>query len=73
MTARNHIRLKAVIVGDSDVLKTIFLIQIAGRYDRDRVGTFLTAHMQDHLMDFMIYNEVGEIAIWNTCKFIAHK
>jgi len=70
MMARNLIRLKAVIVGDADVLKTHFLMQTADCFDRDRLSTYL--NVPDRMVDFMICNRVGEIAIWNTSKFIAH-
>jgi len=62
--------LKAVIVGDSDVLKMHFSIQIAGVFDRDRVS--IDAYIPDHPVDFMIYNKVGRIAICNNSKSIVH-
>ena len=67
VTLGNLIRMKAVIVGDSDVLKTHFLMQTAGLYQRERAGT--SFYMQDYLLDLELYDKAVDVAIWNTCKF----
>jgi len=59
--------LKAVIVGDSDVLKVHFLKQTAGLYERELANTYL--YMQDHLVYCELYNKAVDLAIWNTSKF----
>ncbi|XP_065886948.1 rho-related protein racA-like [Dysidea avara] len=62
--ARAMANLKAVIVGDWDVLKVHFLKQTAGLYERDFANTYL--YMQDYGLCVELYDKAVNLAIWNT-------
>ena len=68
--ARAMANLKAVIVGDWDVLKVHFLKQAAGLYERDFANTYL--YMQDYGLCVELYDKAVNLAIWNTSKFVMH-
>ena len=69
----NLIGLKAVIVGDSDVLKAHFLKQTAGSlYEQDLANTVTYLYMQHQLVDVELYDKVVDLTIWNTSKFVIH-
>ena len=69
------IKMKEIIVGDGDVLKVLFLMQIAGYYGptvrkSDDLSIISPSVMPDHLMDVKFYDKVVNVKIINTGKFV---
>ena len=65
-------RMKAVIVGDSEVLKKFFQKQIAGLYRRNWdycIYHFYMQEMLGYVLDIELYDKAVEVAIWDTGKF----
>ncbi|XP_065888249.1 rho-related protein racA-like isoform X2 [Dysidea avara] len=65
------IKMKEIIVGDGDVLKVLFLMQIAGYYGptvrkSDDLSIISPSVMPDHLMDVKFYDKVVNVKIINT-------
>jgi len=56
------------MVGDYEVLKAHFLMQIAGLYKRDLPVGWLST--QERQVNFMLLNKEINLAVWDTSKFI---
>ena len=62
------LRVKAVMVGDYEVLKAHFLMQIAGLYKRDLPVGWLST--QERQVNFMLLDKEINVAVWDTSKFV---
>ena len=60
------IRQKMVIVGDYEVLKVHFLMQVIGKYEKDSV--YFPTKFENYVMDVDIYDKLIELALWDTSK-----
>jgi len=60
------IRQKMVIVGDYEVLKVHFLMQVIGKYKKDSV--YFPTKFENYVMDVDIYDKLIELALWDTSK-----
>ena len=58
-----------VIVGDNEVLKVHFLLQLIGDYDRNRVY-FPSSFYDNYVTDVEFYDKTIEVALRDTSEFI---
>ena len=53
-----------LIVGDKEVLKVHFLLQMAGDYNRNSAANIV----ENYVMDVQVYDQIIEVAFWDTSK-----
>ena len=63
-----NVRQKMLIVGDNEVLKVHFLLQISGDYDRN--GVYIVSKFENRVVDVEFYDKTIEVALWDTSEFI---
>ena len=61
----DFIRMKAVMVGDVNVLKVHFLLQTDGLYKRDHANSY-SLYMENHQVDLNVYDKVVNVVVWNS-------
>lgn len=61
-------RQKMLIVGDNEVLKVHFLMQMSGDYDRSSV--YIASKFENRVVDVEVYDKTVEVALWDTSKFV---
>ena len=62
----NNMRQKMLIVGDNEVLKVHFLLQMSGDYDRNSV--YIASKFENRVVDVTVYDKTIEVALWDTSK-----
>ena len=64
-----------LIVGDNEVLKVHFLLQMSGDYNRNSV--YIASKFENRVVDVEVYDKTIEVALWDTsecivlCKYLA--
>ena len=68
--ADRYIRQKMKIVGDYEVLKVHFLLQIIGKYEKDIV--YFPTKIENYVKDVDVYDKTVELSLWDTSEFVAN-
>ena len=61
-------RQKMLIVGDSEVLKVHFLLQISGDYKKNSM--YIANKFENRVVDVEMYDKMVEVALWDTSESI---
>lgn len=61
-----NMRQKMLIVGDNEVLKVHFLLQMSGDYNRNSV--YIASKFENRVIDVQVYDKTIEVALWDTSK-----
>ena len=61
-------RQKMLIVGDNEVLKVHFLLQMSGDYKRNSV--YIASKFENRVIDVDVYDKTVEVALWDTSELI---
>lgn len=63
-----NMRQKMLIIGDNEVLKVHFLLQMSGDYKRN--GVYIASKFENRVIDVEVYDKTIEVALWDTSKFV---